>query len=97
MFDVLAFDGRDVRALPLLDRKRILRRLIPRRSSLVLFADWVDRRGCDFFGAVRARDLEGIVAKWKPAPYRPDALSSWVKIKNPEYSQARDRHELFAR
>jgi len=44
------------------------------------------------------RDVEGIVAKWKAAPYEPDvAPSSWIKIKNPEYSQGRDRHALFER
>jgi ATP-dependent DNA ligase len=47
---------------------------------------------------VCARDLEGIVAKWKAAQYRPDVTpSSWIKIKNPGYSQARDRAELFER
>jgi hypothetical protein len=56
------------------------------------------RRGCDFFQLVCARDLEGIVAKWKVGPYRPDApLSSWIKIKNRDYSQARDRAELVQR
>jgi ATP-dependent DNA ligase len=44
------------------------------------------------------QDLEGIVAKWKDAPYNPAALPlSWIKVKNPEYSQGRDRHELFER
>ena len=52
----------------------------------------------DFHRAVYERDLEGIVAKWKTARYRSDvAPSSWIKIKNPEYSQARDRAELFER
>jgi len=41
-------------------------------------------------------DLEGIVAKWKSAPYRMDgSRTSWVKIKNPHYSQAEGRGELF--
>jgi len=41
-------------------------------------------------------DLEGIVAKWKSAPYRMDSYrTSWVKIKNPNYSQAEGRRELF--
>jgi hypothetical protein len=34
----------------------------------------------------------------KSAPYNPAALPlSWIKVKNPEYSQGRDRHELFER
>ena len=97
-FDVLAVEGRDLRDRPLVERKRILRSLIPRRSSFVLFADYLEARGGDFSRLVYARDLEGVVAKWKAAPYRPDVVpSSWIKIKNPEYSQARDRAELFDR
>jgi ATP-dependent DNA ligase len=86
-FDVLALEGRDLRELALIERKKILRRLIPRRSSFVLFADFIEARGCHFYRLVCARDLEGIVAKWKAAPHRPDvAPSSWIKIKNPGYS-----------
>jgi ATP-dependent DNA ligase len=41
--------------------------------------------------------LEGIVAKWGPGTYRIDGrATSWLKIKNPGYTQMRDRHELFA-
>jgi bifunctional non-homologous end joining protein LigD len=95
-FDVLALEGRDLRERPLIERKKILRRLIPRRSSFVLYADHLEARGCDFLQLVCARDLEGMVAKWSAAPYQPKApLSSWLKIKNRDYSQARDRAELF--
>jgi bifunctional non-homologous end joining protein LigD len=85
VFDILALEGRDLRERPLMKRKQILRRLIPRRSPFLLFADFIEARGCDFYRLVCARDLEGIVAKWKAAPYRPAApLSSWLKIKNRE-------------
>jgi bifunctional non-homologous end joining protein LigD len=88
---VLALEGRDLRDRPLVERKKILRRLVPRRSSFVLFADHIEARGCDFYRLVCQRDLEGIVAKWKAAPYCPEvAPSPWIKIKNPEYSQVRD-------
>ena len=41
-------------------------------------------------------DLEGIVAKRRDGTYDP-AAATWWKVKNREYSQARDRHELFER
>jgi bifunctional non-homologous end joining protein LigD len=66
-FDVLALEGKDLRDRTLVDRKKILRRLIPRRSPFVLFADHIDARGRDFYRLVCQRDLEGIVAKWKTA------------------------------
>jgi hypothetical protein len=42
------------------------------------------------------RDLEGIAAKRRDGTYDPDA-PTWVKIKNPDYSQAAGRHEHFDR
>jgi len=96
-FDLLAVNGRDVRKLPLRDRKSILRDIVPKDSRCILFAKHVPKRGREFFAAVCEQDLEGIVAKWKEAPYNPAALPlSWIKVKNPDYSQAPDRHEHFA-
>ena len=43
------------------------------------------------------RDLEGIVTKWKFAPYLLAQPSSWVKIRNRGYSQWVGREELFDR
>jgi ATP-dependent DNA ligase len=40
--------------------------------------------------------LEGIVAKRKLAAYKSNGLG-WKKIKNPNYSQAEGRHDLFKR
>ena len=42
------------------------------------------------------RDMEGIVAKQASARYTPEA-TTWVKIKNREYSQAVGRHDFFDR
>jgi bifunctional non-homologous end joining protein LigD len=96
-FDVLAVNGRDVRKVPLVERKKILRAIVSRRSAVMLMADHVRRRGRDLFAEVCRQDLEGIVAKRADGVYDVAALSAWLKIKNPEYSQARDRQELFAR
>jgi hypothetical protein len=42
------------------------------------------------------RDLEGIVAKYGRGVYQTNhAITSWLKIKNPNYSQAERRAELF--
>lgn len=44
-----------------------------------------------------AIDLEGIVAKWAHGTYQTDGrCTSWIKIKNPTYSQMEGRHDLFA-
>ncbi len=41
-------------------------------------------------------DLEGIVAKPEASPYRElKGKTTWVKVKNPAYTQGEGRQELF--
>jgi bifunctional non-homologous end joining protein LigD len=95
-FDVLFLNGRDLRGLPLLERKRRLRAIMPTVESRVLYLDHIEKRGCDLFRAVCSRDLEGIVGKYADGIYQSDGRStSWVKIKNPAYTQMEGRHEVF--
>ena len=68
-FDLLAPNGRDLRRLPLLERKQLLRRVIPKRRDTVLYSDHVTGRGRDLFAVIVGNDLEGIVAKLAAAPY----------------------------
>ena len=93
-FDLLWIDGRDLRALPLFERKRLLRRFIPPQPAPVLYVDHVAGRGVDLFRAVCEQDLEGIVAKLAAGRYEPEA-TTWVKVKNPAYSQAEGRADFF--
>jgi ATP-dependent DNA ligase len=92
-FDLLWLDGEDLRPLPLVERKRRLRRLIKGRAGL-LFADQVQGAGVELFKAICARDLEGIVAKHRLAPYEAWPVT-WFKVLNPEYTQKRGRREMF--
>jgi ATP-dependent DNA ligase len=93
-FDTLWLDGKDLRGLPLVKRKQILRRVVPTQPAPILYAEHFDERGVDLFRVVCDSDLEGIVAKRKNGLYLPEATSS-VKIKNPLYSQADGREVLF--
>ena len=43
----------------------------------------------ELFAEVWRQDLEGIVAKHRAGRYGEDEPTRWLKIKNPEYSQAR--------
>ncbi len=60
----------------------------------VVYADYVRERGVELFKVVCDQDLEGIVAKFAMGLYTPEA-TTWVKIKNPRYSQVEGRQELF--
>jgi bifunctional non-homologous end joining protein LigD len=98
-FDLLSVEGRDLRRLSLTTRKRELRRVMPRPEleSRVRYVDHLSARGADLFRLVCRRDCEGIVAKWKRGTYHTDGVTtSWLKVKNPAYSQAEGRHEIFA-
>jgi bifunctional non-homologous end joining protein LigD len=96
-FDLLFLNGKDLRELPLSQRKQRLRKLIPSKNSRLLYVDHIDSRGCALFEAACRMDLEGIVAKRKSSPYRATEKPSpyWIKVKNPRYSQAEGREELF--
>lgn len=96
-FDVLWHAGTDLRALPLWKRKQILRVLVPKRSGALLYADGVARSGTALYRLACEHDLEGIVAKWRHGTYSGEPPASWLKIKNPAYSQAAGRHEQFER
>ena len=86
-FDLLWHDGEDLRPLPLVERKRRLRRLIKGRAGL-LFAERIQGKGVELYVAICARDLEGIVAKHRLGPYAATPVT-WFKVLNPDYSQKR--------
>jgi ATP-dependent DNA ligase len=94
-FDLLWLDGEDLRDRPLRQRKRLLASIMPRVESRARYVDHVERRGRDLFRAACDHDLEGIVAKWSGGTYQTGARTSWLKIRNPEYSQWDGRRELF--
>jgi bifunctional non-homologous end joining protein LigD len=79
-FDLLALGGRDLRALPLAERKRLLAEVAPRLGP-VRYADHVAERGSAFFREVEARGLEGVMAKRADAPYRAGRSASWLKLR----------------
>jgi bifunctional non-homologous end joining protein LigD len=93
-FDCLWLDGEDLRDAPLLERKRILRDLVPPQPSRLLNVDHVAERGTDLYRAACEMDLEGVIAKLAGAPYGTEP-PSWIKVKNPAYSQAIGRRERF--
>jgi bifunctional non-homologous end joining protein LigD len=97
-FDALTIEGEDVRGLPLWQRKRRLAAIMPRIDGRLQPVLSVPERGRDLFRLVCDQDMEGIVAKWRAGTYQTNgAGTSWFKIKNPRYSQAEGRRELFER
>jgi bifunctional non-homologous end joining protein LigD len=80
VFDLLAFEGFDLRALPLVERKRMLQQILP-RTGPVRYADHVAVEGERLFVEVRARGLEGVIGKRGDAPYRGGRSGDWLKVR----------------
>jgi bifunctional non-homologous end joining protein LigD len=94
-FDLLWINDKDLRRLPLIDRKQQLEKLIKKaKCSEILYAHHILANGVALFEEICSRDLEGIIAKRKRGVYRDDG-KDWLKIKNPKYSRAEGRHELL--
>lgn len=81
VFDLLWYDGYDLRDLPLADRKAILAALVPGSAPILLSKDF-ETSGIDFFEAAKRAGLEGIIAKRLDSRYHTgNRTPDWLKIK----------------
>jgi bifunctional non-homologous end joining protein LigD len=85
-FDLLYVNGRDLRALSLLERKKLLRNLVARRAKaraadVIRYSEYWLGRGQEIFAKACGAGLEGIIAKRVDDPYRSGRGRSWLKIK----------------
>ena len=85
-FDLLHLDGRDLRSLPLIERKELLRELLSRSAreneeTILRFSEHWIGRGEELFAEACGNGLEGILSKRRGDPYRSGRTRSWLKIK----------------
>jgi bifunctional non-homologous end joining protein LigD len=83
-FDLLHLDGRDLRGLPLAERKAALQSLLgeaDNRPSPVRFSDHLRGQGEAFYRQACGLGLEGVIAKRADCPYRAGRGDDWRKIK----------------
>jgi bifunctional non-homologous end joining protein LigD len=82
-FDLLYLDGIDLRAAPLIERKRLLASILAGAPSAgpIVFSDHFEEQGEAMFSRACAMRLEGIVSKLRDAPYRSGRSESWIKVK----------------
>ncbi len=80
LFDLLAFEGYDLRALPLHTRKALLATLLPKVGPLH-YCDHLEGTGVEMFAAAREMGLEGIVGKRADSPYRAGRSADWIKVR----------------
>lgn len=87
LFDLLYLDGYDLRSLPLLQRKELLQKLLPKNQYLK-YSDHIDTNGKKAFEFAKAKNLEGVMAKRKSSRYVEFRSSEWQKIKNIQMQEA---------
>lgn len=81
VFDILYFNGYDLRELPLLTRKKILKGILPKLKN-VLYSDHIVKDGRGYFAKAENEKLEGIIAKKATSKYREGKRNKdWLKIK----------------
>jgi bifunctional non-homologous end joining protein LigD len=80
-FDLLYLDGADLRGVPLEERKRLLKDLLPAGDPTVRYSDHVVGGGPRFLAAACRMSLEGAVSKRRDSVYRPGRGPDWVKTK----------------
>ncbi|MEJ5995914.1 DNA ligase D [Pedobacter sp. Du54] len=82
VFDILWYNGYDLKALTLVERRAILAQLIPDNSLIRMSKDF-DTSGTEFLAAAKKMGLEGIMAKRKDSVYEVDRrTANWLKIKS---------------
>ncbi len=81
VFDILWYDGKDLKGLSLLERKAILKEVMP-QNDLILLSEHFDTSGVGFLNEAQKLGLEGILAKRKESVYHIHERSAdWLKIK----------------
>ena len=78
-FDMLELDGRDLRKLPLSERKKLLSEVIDEGGNLQTMPS--TENGEALWNVVTARGLEGVMAKKKESVYVTGRSRAWLKIK----------------
>jgi bifunctional non-homologous end joining protein LigD len=82
-FDLLALDGKDLRKLPLTERKARLAKLLEGQPAAgpIFYSDHVVGKGDETFRHACDLKLEGIVSKRADASYRSGRAKGWLKVK----------------
>ncbi len=80
VFDIIWLDGRNLRDLPLSQRREILRSVVPVEGIIRISNDFT-ASGTEFFEAAKKMGLEGIMAKKSDSGYIEGRSKNWLKIK----------------
>jgi bifunctional non-homologous end joining protein LigD len=79
-FDLIYLDGYDLRGVPLIERKRLLKEVLE-TNEVIRYSEHFEGHGPELFEAARVQGIEGIVAKRALSFYESRRTSDWLKYK----------------
>lgn len=94
VFDILYLKGKNLINLPLVERKELLKNLLPELPD-VKYSDHVEGQGIGLFELAKKNDLEGIVAKLKSSAYTEGRSRNWLKVKTWDEESYEERGKMF--
>src|SRR5581483_1627954 len=88
VFDILSFDGHDLTGLSIVERKELLKKVLP-QSSILKISEHIEKDGVQFYKAAKEQGIEGIIAKKIDSKYELGRRSNnWKKIKTKNRQEA---------
>ena len=84
VFDLLFFEGKDLRDVPLIERKKRVQRLLEKNGRPGKFLKYVEHLaepGDAVLQSACRLNLEGIISKRASAPYQSGRTDTWLKAK----------------
>ena len=81
VFDIIWYKGKNLSTLPLIERRKILKSILPPGETIRISENF-ETNGLEFFRLAEEMSLEGIMAKKEDSLYHPGTRSKdWLKIK----------------
>ena len=88
VFDILSFDNHQLKDIPLIERKKMLKKIIGKKG-VIRYCNHILNEGKSYFNQIKKEKLEGIMAKKKDSFYYPGVRTKeWLKIKNNHSQEA---------
>jgi bifunctional non-homologous end joining protein LigD len=80
LFDLLYVDGYDLRGVPLMERKHLLKELL-KPNDVIRYSEHFAGTGADLLAAAKAQGIEGVIGKRASSLYEARRSGDWVKYK----------------
>ncbi len=81
IFDLLSYDGIDLRETPLIERKKKLETILSNPPIGIHYCQHILNKGKQFYKEAKKLDLEGIIGKKIDSTYTGGRNGDWIKLK----------------